>query len=208
MDIPSKNNNQPSVSVNVPPNKVSNRSFNSKTVKYHVSTNNKDVGIPNKKDVDIPKEIDVYIPQNKDVNISTKNNNQSSVPVKVLPNKVSYQSFISKIVKYHVSTNIKDVGITNNKDVDISKKIYVDIPQNKDMNIPSVHANIPPSQTNKPNYKPCSMYHSHNIVRRKLTLKINDGNEKDSFNVTLHKMRWKSIFDKKNIFGAEFQIYI
>ena len=47
---------QPSVPVKVPPNKVSNQSFNSKTVKDHVSTNNKDVGIHNKKDVDIPQK--------------------------------------------------------------------------------------------------------------------------------------------------------
>ena len=53
VDITSKNNNQPSVPVKVPPNKVSNQSFNSETVKDHVSTNNKDVGIQNKKDVNI-----------------------------------------------------------------------------------------------------------------------------------------------------------
>ena len=41
------------------------------------------------------------------------------------------------------------------------------------------------------------MYYLQVIVRRKITLKINAGNEKDSFNVTLHKIKWKSIFDVK-----------
>ena len=46
------------------------------------------------------------------------------------------------------------------------------------------------------------MYYLQVIVRRKITLKINAGNEKDSFNVTLHKIKWKSIFDVKNIFWS------
>ena len=75
VNIPSKNNNQPSIPVKVHPNKVSNQSFNSETVKDHVLTNNKDFGIPNKKNVDIPKKIDADIPQNKYVNIPSKNNN-------------------------------------------------------------------------------------------------------------------------------------
>ena len=65
------------------------------------------------------------------------------------------------------------------------------------MNIPSVHVNIPPSQINKPKYNPNSFYQYKDIVRRKLTLKINAGNDKDSFNVTLHKTLRKSIFDLK-----------
>ena len=45
------------------------------------------------------------------------------------------------------------------------------------------------------------MYDFQNIVRRKITLKVDDGYEKDSFNITLHKMKWKSILDvKKHIF--------
>ena len=53
MEIHSKNNNQASVPVKVLLNKVYNQLFNNDTIKYHDSTNNKDVGIPNKKDVDI-----------------------------------------------------------------------------------------------------------------------------------------------------------
>ena len=45
MDIPSENNNQSSVNVNVPRNKVSNQLFNSDTVFDHVSTINKDDSI-------------------------------------------------------------------------------------------------------------------------------------------------------------------
>ena len=48
MDIPSKNNNQLSVYVRVPRNKVFFQLFNSDTVKDHVSTDNKDVSIPKK----------------------------------------------------------------------------------------------------------------------------------------------------------------
>ena len=69
-----------------------------------------------------PKK-DVDIPQNKDVNIPSKNNNQSSVHVKVFRNKVSNQLFKSNTVKDHVSTNDKDVSIPKNKDVDIPKKM-------------------------------------------------------------------------------------
>ena len=58
VDIPSKNNNQELVPVKLSTKKVSNQIFNCDTVKYHVSTNNNDVGIPKKiKDVDIPKNI-------------------------------------------------------------------------------------------------------------------------------------------------------
>ena len=55
MNILSNNNNQSSVPVKVPLNKVSNQLFNNDTVKDHDLTNNKNVGIPNKKDVDIPQ---------------------------------------------------------------------------------------------------------------------------------------------------------
>ena len=74
-----------------------------------------------------------------------------------------------------------------------TQKINVNISQNKDVNIPSVHINIPLSPTNKPS----PLYYYQTIVRRKLTLKINTGNDKDSFNVTLHRTQWKSIFDIK-----------
>ena len=117
------------------------------------------------------------------MNIPSKNNNRSSVHVTVPCKKVSNQL----PVKYHVSTNDNDVSIPRNKDVDIPPKRDLNIRQRKDVNIPSVHVNIPESQTNKPNYKPSSFYQYKEFVRRKLTLKINTGNDKDSFNVTLHK---------------------
>ena len=41
------------------------------------------------------------------------------------------------------------------------------------------------------------MNYFQDIVRRRITLKIDVGNEKDSVNVTLHKMKWKSILDVK-----------
>ena len=63
LDIPSKNNNQSSVHAKVSYNKVFNQLFNSDTVKYYVSTINKDVSIPPpKKDVDIPqKKMSTYL---------------------------------------------------------------------------------------------------------------------------------------------------
>ena len=65
------------------------------------------------------------------------------------------------------------------------------------------------SQTNKPNYKPSSTYQYITIIRRKMILKINAGNDKDSLNVTLYRTQWKYMFDIKNMYyGAEFQIYI
>ena len=51
--------------------------------------------------------------------IHSKNNNQASVPVKVLLNKVSNQLFNSDTIKDHDLTNNKNVGIPNKKDVDI-----------------------------------------------------------------------------------------
>ena len=68
-------NNQSSILVKVPRNKVCNQLLKSDIVNDHVSTNNKDVSIP-KKDVDIPPKKDVDIPQKKDVDIPSKNNNQ------------------------------------------------------------------------------------------------------------------------------------
>ena len=57
-----------------------------------------------------PKK-DIDIPQNKDVDIRSKNNNQSSVHLRVPRNKVFNQLFNSDTVKDHVSTNNKDVII-------------------------------------------------------------------------------------------------
>ena len=53
------------------------------------------------------------------------------------------------------------------------------------------------SQTNKPNYKPSSTYQYITIIRRKMIFKINAGNDKDSFNVVVHRTLWQFIFDIK-----------
>ena len=102
MDIRSKNNNQSSVHLKVPHNKVSKQWFNSDIVKDHVSTNNKDVSIPKKGCRHTPKNVN--IPQNKDVDIRSKNNNQSSVHVKVSLNKVYNQLFNSVRYRNSMST--------------------------------------------------------------------------------------------------------
>ena len=114
MNILSKNNNQASLPVKVYKQKVSIQIFNSNTLNGHVSTNNYDVCIPKQikivarpkninvniiKDVDIPKNININIPQNINVNIPSKNNDQSSVPVKLPLNKQSIQIFNSDIVR-------------------------------------------------------------------------------------------------------------
>ena len=61
MNIPSKNNNQPSVHVEVPRKKVSNQLFNSDTVKCHVSTNDKDISIPKNKNKDVDFKMSTYL---------------------------------------------------------------------------------------------------------------------------------------------------
>ena len=60
----------------------------------------------------------VNIPQRKGVNLPFKYNIQSSVYVKVPRNKVSNRL----LVKYHISTNDKDVSIQKKKNVDIPPK--------------------------------------------------------------------------------------
>ena len=99
MDIRSKNSNQSSVHLKVPRNKVFNQLFNRDTVKDHVSTNNKDVSICRH----TPKKY-VNIPQNRDVDIRSKNNNQSSVHVKISRNKVYNQLFNSVRYRNSMST--------------------------------------------------------------------------------------------------------
>ena len=57
---------------------------------------------------------------------------------------------------------------------------------------------IPPSQTNKQTklQNECNVSFPRHCPK-KIRLKIITGNEKDSFNETLHKIKWKSIFDVK-----------
>ena len=107
MNIPSKNNNLSSVPFKASLNKQSIQIFNRDKVNDRVSTTNNDVGITTKTN----KNINVNIPQNINVNILFKNNNQSSVPVKVYLNKQPIQIFKRDKVYDHVSTNNNDVSI-------------------------------------------------------------------------------------------------
>ena len=43
--------------------------------------------------------------------------------------------------------------------------------------------------TNKPNYNPSKIYDFPDVIRRKIILKIHARNEKNSYNVTLYKMK-------------------
>ena len=71
------------------------------------------------------------------------------------------------------------------------------------MNIPPDNIDIPSSQTNLPNYNPNFIYHyNYEPIRRKITLKIDAGNDKDSVNVVLHRTLWKSILNIKQ-YGME-----
>ena len=67
----------------------------------------------------VTNKVDVDMPQNKNVDIPSKNDNQSSVPVKVPLNKVSNQFFNNDTVNDHVSTNNKDFGIPTTKKMSI-----------------------------------------------------------------------------------------
>ena len=85
---------------------------------------------------------------------------------------------------------------TKKTSVDIQQT--VDDNQQKNINIPPGNVDIPSSQTNLPNYNPKLYYqYNHDLIRRKKTLKIDPGNDKDSFNVVLHRTLQKSIFDIK-----------
>ena len=92
MNIPSKNNNQSSVHVALPRNKVSNQL----SVKDHVSSNDKDVSMPKNKDVSIPKNKDVSIPKNKDIDIPQ--NEDIHIPSKIINNHQFMLKFL--ITKY------------------------------------------------------------------------------------------------------------
>ena len=64
------------------------------------------------------------------------------------------------------------------------------------MNIPTGNVDMPSSETKLPNYNPkLYYYYNHDLIRRKITLKIDPGNDKDSFNIVIHKTLWKFIFD-------------
>ena len=116
MNIPSKNNNQTSVSDKVSLNKVTTPIFNTVTVN---ATTNKGVGIPTKINVDIPPK-KFNIPHNENLNIPSNNNNQSSVSDKVPLNKVATPIF-----------NTVTVNATTNNDVRLRTKINVDIPKKR-----------------------------------------------------------------------------
>ena len=92
--MPSKNNNQPSVPVNVTSKTISKKILNSPKVKDQVLTNNKDIGIQKRKDVGIPKIKYVNIPKNK---ISTYLKIKLSTYLRIIiSNHQSLSSFLSK----------------------------------------------------------------------------------------------------------------
>ena len=108
--------------------------------------------------MNIPSNINEHIPQNENVNILSN-------------------------INEHVSTCNSDINIpTKIKDVDIPQNVNDN--QHKNVNIPPVNVDIPSSQTNLPNYNPSSIYHyKYNPIRRKLSLKIDPGNDKGSFSI-------------------------
>ena len=66
------------------------------------------------------------------------------------------------------------------------------------MNIPTGNVNIPSSKFKLPHCKLNEFYPFDNDqIRRKITLKIYTGNDKESKNLVIHKTKWKSIFDVK-----------
>ena len=70
--------------------------------------------------------------------------------------------------------------------------------QNKNLNIPSGNINILSSEFQLPHYKPNKYYpFINNQIKRKTTLKIYTGKNKESKNLVLHKIKWKSFYDVK-----------
>ena len=66
------------------------------------------------------------------------------------------------------------------------------------MNIPPGNVNIPSSKFKLPHCKLNEFYPFDNDqIRRKITLKIYTGNDKESKNLVIRKTKWKSIFDVK-----------
>ena len=102
MNIPSKNNNQTSVSDKVSLNKVTTPIFNTVTVN---ATTNKGVGIPTKINVDIPPK-KFNIPHNENLNIPSNINEH--IPQN---EKVNILSNINE----HVSKCSSDIDIPTKK---------------------------------------------------------------------------------------------
>ena len=100
-----------SVPFNVSTKKKFTQIINSNNIDLYIPKQLKAVDKLKNINVNIPKNVNVNIPQNINVNILFKNNNQSSVPVKVYLNKQPTQIFKRDKVYDHVSTNNNDVGI-------------------------------------------------------------------------------------------------
>ena len=101
----------------------------------------------------------------------------------------------------HKSTYSSDINEPSKKIVDIPQTVIDN--QHKNMKIPPGNVDIPSSETSLPNYNPKLYYYYNNdLIRRKITLKIDPRNDKESLNIVIHKTKWKSIFDIKK-YGME-----
>ena len=170
-----------------------------------------------KDDVGIPEKKDVNMPQNKDVNILPTLYNQISdkilsVYVNISSKYFSKKSWINPTVKDRLLKMIEDVGILIKTKMSIYPKLKITTFYQK-MTIKFLikyiqslilqriiktmltyqHVLIPCNNeiinTNKPNYNPSKIYDFPDVIRRKIILKIHARNEKNSYNVTLYKMK-------------------
>ena len=127
--------------------------------------------MPNKEKFNIPSNIKEHLSQNDKVNtLSDKNE--------------------------HKSTYSSDINVPSETIVDIPQTVIDN--QHKNMNIPPGNVDIPSSETNLPNYNPKLYYYYNNdLIRRKITLKIDPGNDKEILNIVINKTKRISIFDIK-----------
>ena len=105
--------------------------------------------------------------------------------------------------KDHKSTYSSIVNVSSKKNIEITPTVIDN--QHKNLNIPSDDINIPSSKFQLPHYKPNKYYSFNNDqIKRKLILKIYTGNNKESKNLVLHKIKWKSFYDVKKYMGRLF----
>ena len=104
-------------------------------------------------------------------------------------------TFLKK--KHHTSTDNSIVNVSYQKN-NIEKTPTVIDNDHTNSNIPSDNIIIPSSELLLPPYKPNKYYSFDNDpIERKITLKIFSENNKESRNLTLHKIKWKSFHDVK-----------
>ena len=127
-----------------------------------------------------------------DINFNIPNNEKNNIPsniVESLSRNAKVNIFLNK--KHHKSTDSSIVNVSSQKNNIEEKHTVIDY-HYKNSNLPSDNIIIPSSELQLPPYKPNEYYSFDNDpTERKITLKIFSENNKESRNLTLHKITWK-----------------